>query len=176
MCGSSNSEIPYLSCLFFFWLVMDNNPTWSVVVTFYIAPFVVWRSGTIDVGPFTQMRFPLCEFGDCSANTIADLKISSHSVDATVENCCRISVPSVEDEDEDASEIFARVTKSLNSLLDDVGEEIDSMLFRRRVRNAKLHRSALILARVVKKLMLLTSYDPIGLQVAAVPAAFEDAL
>ena len=63
--------------------------------------------------------------------------------------------------DADDSEIFMRIAKTLMNLFEGDGEEV-KLPFRRRVRNAKLPRPAVVWTRVMKKLLLLMRYNRTG--------------
>ena len=69
--------------------------------------------------------------------------------------------PKTREKDKDDDDMLVRITKTLVNLLDD--DEVQSP-FRRRLRNAKLPRSAVMWTRVVKKALLLLRNNraPVG--------------
>ena len=62
-----------------------------------------------------------------------------------------------DNKDDSELQLYARIRKDLIKLLED--DEPKSLLFRRRVRNEKIHRPAVMWTRVVKKLLLMMRYD-----------------
>jgi hypothetical protein len=169
------------------WSVVASTPAGAASVRprlapFYLVPFVVWTQEAAGVVPAMDVQAPIAESCERRVMTTWNSDGHAYSLDEFMEyfgkaaglEQWRNAVPVGEMErpstpptaktpevDKDDSEIFTRITKALMTLLDgDV--ESDSPLFRRRVRNAKLSRSAVIWTRLVKKTLLLMRHDRAG--------------
>ena len=150
---------------------------------FYLVPFVVWKQEPAGVVPAMDVQAPIPE--SCGRRVMTTFNSDGHaySLDEFMEYFgkapgleeWRKAVPVAKiqrpppppppvetpEVDADDSEIFMRITKTLMNLLEDDGAEV-KLPFRRRVRNAKLLRPAVVWTRVMKKLLLLMRYNRTG--------------
>ena len=167
------------------WSVVASTPVSAASVRprlapFYLVPFVVWTQEPAGVVPAMDVQAPIAESCEHRVMTTWNSDGHAYSLDEFMEyfgkaaglEQWRKAVPVGEIErpsqpptvktpevDKDDSDIFTRITKALMTPLD--GDD-DSQLFRRRVRNAKLSRSAVIWTRLVKKTLLLMRYGRTG--------------
>ena len=142
----------------------------------YLVPFVVWthEPAGVVVRAKQEAKAPIAESCDRRVMTTWNSDGHAYSLDefeayfgksAGLEHWRKASPigsmerplppqPGVKTTEVDKDdETFMRITKTLMNLFEDDAEEVGP--FRRRLRNAKLTRSAVMWTRVVKKLLLL---------------------
>ena len=161
------------------WSVVASTPAGAASVRprlapFYLVPFVVWTQEAAGVVPAMDVQAPIAESCERRVMTTWNSDGHAYSLDefkayfgksAGLEHWRKASPigsmerplppqPGVKTTEVDKDdETFMRITKTLMSLFEDDAEEVGP--FRRRLRNAKLSRPAVIWTRVVKKLLLL---------------------